>query len=424
MIGVGHYRILQTMAVTESNSRRMAGLLVSLVIGATAVRADWMPDPDAWLHEQVDRMPESVHLGGVFSAGYFEYDSRNTRDSGFRLERAVLRLDGRAGDTWAWRIAPDLRGVDTRHGLEEGWVSFMPSRRMRGRAGLVRVPLSIEHNTPPEYLSFVGYSFLPYLDGRTDVGLRLDGEFSDGLFSYDLAAVAGEGYDPNGQPREDPQYSARLVTYPLLHAPWLQGFFLMGGFAYSPSFEGEIDVASPFRNKLFDSIPIQADEAQFRHFGWGLDAGRVRLVHEFIKGSLLGVDRLDGTGQDDLDDEVNAWQATASWWLTGERYDSRPFRQEAGPPAPFPARSRGGAWELAARYSNGDIARELFRMGYTDFDVSSQEFRSISGALNWYARPDFRLTLQVVRLIADQTPQALGGQGRDTSWFAGGQWLF
>jgi phosphate-selective porin len=119
--------------------------------------------------------------------------------------------------------------------------------------------------------------------------------------------------------------------------------------------------------------------------------------------------------------------------ISGEPYDSRPFRQRDGRAGPFPARPlwgdtdqpRGwGAWELAARYSNGDIARELSDLGYVDFSEASQEFRSMVGALNWFPSEDLRFTLQVVRTIADQFPQSFGNQGRDTSWVFRTQWTF
>jgi hypothetical protein len=87
------------------------------------------------------------------------------------------------------------------------------------------------------------------------------------------------------------------------------------------------------------------------------------------------------------------------------------------------------------RYSNGDIDRDFFRFGFTDYTVSSQEFRSFDVAVNWYPFANLKAALQVVRTLADSTsrdplggggqgPEELSGQGRDTSLFLRLQYTF
>lgn len=387
---------------------------------------------DAELHELTECIPDSVRFRAILVADYVRHDPRNARDSGLRLDRAAVRLDGNFGPL-AWRVVPDLRGIDSKHGLEEAWASLEHSQALRVCLGLLKIPLGVEHAVQAEDLPFAGYSFPAYIDGRTDCALRLDGQFSQGIFSYDLTASLGAGYDLNGQQREDPQYSLRVVSYPLRASAagqprgrqidLLSGLFVGAAFSRTSDYEGELDVATPLRNKLFDTPEMLAGPSFFFHVNWGWDAGPLQLAHEFVRGSILDLQLPDGTLRD-LDDQITAWQATASWMLTGEHYDSRPYLQREGRSGPFPARPLAqsadhpagiGAWEIAVRYSNADIDRDLFVLGITDYSISSQEFRTFSGAVNWYVSRSARCTFQVVRSIADQDPAAFEGN-RDTSF--------
>jgi len=122
----------------------------------------------------------------------------------------------------------------------------------------------------------------------------------------------------------------------------------------------------------------------------------------------------------------------ALWRLTGEPYDSRPFRHRDAHRPSRPARpldgppgERGfGAVELACRYANGDMDRDFFTLGFTSYDVSSQEFRTLSGGLNWDPTPWLRISGEVVRTIADQRPGVFDSHGRDTSGLARVQLAF
>ncbi len=72
--------------------------------------------------------------------------------------------------------------------------------------------------------------------------------------------------------------------------------------------------------------------------------------------------------------------------------------------------------ELAFRYSNADIDRDLFDLGVTTYDPSSQETRTLTAALAAYLAPLTRLTLGWVGVIADHELTPFGGTGRDSSF--------
>ncbi len=383
-----------------------------------------------------------LHAGGVVVGDVVIYDDRNQRDSGARIDRAVLRFEG---SLWQldWRVAPDLKGIDTRGGFDEAWIAWaMPERFVRVSAGLMEVPLSIEHTIPEEELAFAGYAFPPYLAARTDLVLRVDGEVLDGLFYYDLSISAGEGFTRFGERVTGSQFNARTVIYPFrpldvtveglgYTVPLVSGIYFSLGYSYTDDFEGPLEVGHPFRNKLFKVDRFEASDAEFIHLGYGADLGPFALFHEFVFGGYSDVE-LPGGGEETLDDQVTAWALSGSWMITGEHYDSRPYglrtgRLRTAPRGPLfwgKDRSGPGAFELAVRYSNGDIDRDFFLLGFTDFTTSSQEFRTFSAALNWYPIENLRATFQVVRTIADQFPAAFDSHGRDTSYLFRVQYSF
>ncbi|MHC4607925.1 MAG: porin, partial [Planctomycetota bacterium] len=371
------------------------------------------------------------HLGGIFALDYVDYDSRNQRDSEFRFGRAVIVLDGTYGEDFSWRGELDLLGVETEYGFDELWGSFEFRPGMRLTAGLLEIPLGAESSIPEEDLSFTNYAFPAYLDHRTDWAVRLDGELNGGALYYDVTLALGEAFDRFGQRREDPQVSARVVFYPFsAEGPAshigeavlpLAGVFAGLGAAYTPSFRGELDIATPADSKVFHLPELRAGSSRFFHVSGGADLLFVRVMGDLVRGGLMDLDTPQG--ERDLDDQITAWQLQVSWMVTGETYDTRPYRLRDGRPKPFPAQpiwpavegEGWGALELAARYSNADVDREFFDLGFTDYNTSSQEFRSITGAVSWYPTPNARATIEVIRSIVDDDPAELGGQGRDTT---------
>lgn len=412
-----------TSGAGSGETRVEVGVLTGLVVESIPTEAG--PERDL-----------RIHVGGELAVDARDYDRRNVRDDQVRLDRARLRVDG-TYDALAWRVTGDLIGVDTRGGFEEAWASWSPDRRLRVTVGLWRAALGIEESVRTFDLAFVGPALPAYLGGRTDLTVGVDGELHEGLLSYEATFGAGEGFDAFGQRRAHPQVSLKLTSYPLRHVdlqatvlgyegvPLLAGLFVSGAYAWTPRFEGYLDVATDLRNKLFSTPRLEArDGSRFLYVGYGADFGPFRWLHETAIGSLLDLET--PSGPDDLDDQITAWAASLSWMLSGEHYDSRPHRQRDGRDRTFPARPwvpltpdgpRGyGAVEVAARYANGDIDRDFFNLGVTDFTVSSQEFRTFTAAVNWYPIWNLRCSAEVVRVIADQFPGVFRSHGRDTSF--------
>lgn len=391
---------------------------------------------------ELDRRQLHLGLDGVLALDYLELDERNRKSSGLHLERAVLRLDGWIDDFF-WRAAPDLVARDT-PGVEELWLAWQPAsleRFLRLEIGLLEVPLSLEQGIPLEELPFTDHAFPAQLDSRTDWTLRAEGELFGGTLTWDLAFSAGEGFNPHGDRVSGPRATGRLIAFPLRSLSGgsdsfvdrlLEGLFAGVSLSHAWQPAGKFTVANSLGNELFTVRRLEADRTTFLYFGYGYQFGPVRFLHEVVRG---GYDNLETpAGERDLDDQITAWAMSLSWRITGESYEYSPLdqlggrrhlvRREEGPGFPDrplwardgDARSRGpGVIEIAARYANGDIDREFFNLGFTDYTTSSQEFRTVAVALNWYPVTGLRASIQLVRTLADQFPATFDSHGRDTS---------
>lgn len=414
---------------------RAVAFAATLVLGACATAPETHVSATEGL--TVEHGVHRLHAGGVFALDYRHYDSRNARDSGFRADRAVVRVDGRHGDAWRWRVGADLRGTDTRTNLEEAWLSFAPARAFRISAGLLQMPLGVDDAPAEEDLAIIGYSSGSYIDFRTDLGIRIDGEVADGALYWAGTAAFGEGFDLTGRVQDDPRLSLQLVAFPFrpLGVDPLAGFYLSGAVAWTDGYRGDLAILTPLDNTAFFVGDLDAARARTFHLAIGIDAGPVHVSVESVPGETFEQWFGSGsgyfgvptpTGDQDFD-QVGTWELTARWTITGEPYDSRPFavRERRGRAGPFPARpvfggepdARGiGAIEAVFRYANADIDRGFFEAGFTNEMLSSQEFRTITGAVNWHLTRGARVSAQVVRTIADGAPAAFGGGGRDTSF--------
>jgi hypothetical protein len=431
---------------------RWAAASIALLVASPASARSELSPADGLVWEDAER-ELSVDVDGLFALDGVQYDERNTRDPQIRLDRALVGGHASWRDTLESRVMFDLAGIDTRDGLWEAWAAARRERVARISLGLLPISLGVEDSFQDGARSLVGYpSFASFLSGRTDLAVQLDGELAEGIFSYDLSYAFGEGFDRFGQRRGDPQLAARAVSYPLrwmdpsidvgpYHLPLLSGFFVSYGHAWLFDYDAHLDVATPLRNKLFDTERLDGRRAQTWQLGFGIDFGPLRIVHETVKGGISGLLLPSGIREDIEDDEITSWHVIVAWRITGEPYDSRPFRQRdlrrpTPPRRPLDGEgeARGiGALEVAVRYANADIDRDFQLFGIIPPNPSgggpenfrsSQEFRAFTFGINWDPTVYLRVSGQIVRVIADQHPVAFDSHGRDTSGLIRVQYAF
>jgi hypothetical protein len=364
-----------------------------------------------------------LHAGGAFAADALWQSHGHRPGSQLRVDLAALELEASYRRTWFARIVGDLEGTKTAGNLYEASLAWRPDPRLRISAGLMPLALGYEAAIAPEDLSFVGHSYSRFLAYRTDWALRVELELAEGLFAADAAYALGDGFDANGEPRRDSQLQGRLFVRPLRalagpNAGWLAsiaaGFFFGGGYAHTFDYRGELEIRSPVGTELFDTVRFEADSSRFYTVVAGFEVGPLRMFYEGTQGGYFGA--VTPVGTRDLEDQTDSWQAQLSWMLTGESYDGRLLAE--------PPRRGPNAWELALRYANGDIDRDFFAFALTSPAVSSQEFRSLSVALNWYATVCARISVELVHTQADDDIANLDGDGVDDAVLVRVQYRF
>jgi phosphate-selective porin len=193
----------------------------------------------------------------------------------------------------------------------------------------------------------------------------------------------------------------------------LSGFYLGAGFALLTDFDDPVIITNPLESRIFKTGDLDGDSGQWLHLEAGYHHGPFLIGIEDMTGSA---DDVPVAREDDEDmDELTAWVAYVSWNITGEeqRWEKGGWKTAA------PSRDAGlwGRWEIAARYSNADIDRDLFDYRLADYAVSTQECRAFSLALNWYPCRYSRLSLGWVKTSADDDIKAFDGEDQDSSFF-------
>jgi len=369
----------------------------------------------------------AVHLGGQLALDALYYDSDNVKDNGFRWQTVNLLMLGNYKDRGQFHLEPDLLGNDTRNNLYEAWAGWSLDPALRIKAGLVKVALNTEFATRQENRAALDYSFSSYLDGRYDLGLQVDGAVWSNLFWYEATAVAGHGFDLDGNSRDAAQFSIRAVAFPLsrLRFEWLKGAFAGFSLAYSPDFDDELFLATPLRSTTFATADLDGDSARWLRGEIGWYWGPLRFGAERVHGAVNDV-KVSGGGRNDFD-QLTSWSAYGAWYITGHQ-----VRWKQGRWLPPLLKSGAeqnstefdfmrlmdalGCLEIAFRYANADIDRDLFEEGLTDYGISSQEVRTATLNLNWYPRQGLVINAGWVKTIADQDLFAFGGTDRDSSF--------
>ena len=443
--GVVVYRRAEPAAVRRGPglsvpARRLAIMCVLFALGASAgaqsaEEAEPLVETDVrWL----DPLPRfglrfrglTARVGGRVVFDGTQYGPYTRRVDRIRSSDVRLRLTGDVGPLTGL-IESDLLGLRTPRNLYEAWAAWEVHPALRVAAGQFRVGLGSEYATEPRDLAFEGYSFTSYLDGRHDVGVRVDGSILDDNLYYEATATLGKGFGLEGRRRDGPMYSLRVLGRPFGFiaedgegwTSFLRGAYVGAAYAQLEDFDDPIILATPYESVVVRTPDLDARGGWWRHLEAGYHHGPVRMSWELVGGEIEDV--LVGPRRREDIDRVGSWQATLAWNLTGEEQMLHRGRWRAGardkglaliPPGAIPGRV-----EAAVRYSNADIDRALWDAGITNYAVSTQEVRTFSGTLSWSPIEDpeagrLRFSLGFERTLADHEIASLGFTNRDTSY--------
>lgn len=388
-------------------------------------------EPEATLEETLDFMGGIGHTsgsvrfqyGGRFVFDGIKYGRNNKRDSGFEMDTARFIVHAQY-ETTRMRFEPDLIGVDSPRNMRDAWVSweYYPGQCLT--AGQFMVASGTEGATREDALPLAGYGFTTYLNGRYDMGVCAEGDLLPRELWYSLTHVTGQGFGLEGRRRKSVLSSVRIVHHPFARVDeaaggaWLNGLYWGAGLAYTPDFDDPIVMVTPFESTVFTTPDLNGGSSSWLHWEAGYSAGPFRIGGERIEGSVNNVPVGNGNRVDM--DQLTAWSAYASFNFTGFEPEWEHGRwlsmREAEIDDEPTGRGRYGRWEMAARYSNMDLDRNLFIHGLTDYNPSTQEARTFSLFLNYYPVTKARIALGWVNTIADHELTTFGNTSRDSAF--------
>ena len=327
--------------------------------------------------------------------GYFQSDGRlypGTELTGgidnLLIRRARPIVEATVGRYFDFRLMPDFGGT-TPAIFDAYWDGkFVPQFTVR--AGKFKPPLGLERLQSATDISFAERGLPTNLVPSRDVGLQLAGDFSEGVFVYQLGIFNGVPDLANGGDdlSNAKDFAARVFVQPFKRGT-LQG--LGFGVAGSTGFERGSTAATglptyrtPGQQTLFryasstttpaNNVFANGERTRLSPQGY-FYTGALGLLGEYVM-SRNEVTQAGVTAKL----EHTAWQTIGSYFLTGEKAG---FRSPT-PKRPFDLKEGGfGALELVGRYGELSLDPAAFPV-YASPSSSAQKAKAWGVGVNWH----------------------------------------
>lgn len=345
----------------------------SLAMAAPAMAEDGVAlDTDGLTLKEGD---VELTLGGRLHLDAVTYDAQ-TSDSVADWRRARLELSASFGEILDIRVDREFAGTD---GWRNVWARIRPVDGVEIKGGNVIVPFSLEDMQSSNSIPFVERSLVNALTPKFGLGALA-------TVSDDNWTISG-GYFDDALDDEDGQATERG-----------RGFAGRASFAPAKSRQGFLHLALAYEHRSFQpgetlsfssnpgsllapsliSTGTIASPSKMDNFGGEFAYARksLQVQGQYVKSKL----------KRDLDPKLDydGWYLQGSWMVTGERYR---YSSRAGLPSGPNIGKKGGAVELAARYSELDL---------DDATLDSGQAKAITFAANWYINRNIRLMANYV----------------------------
>ncbi|HXT00719.1 MAG TPA: porin [Elusimicrobiota bacterium] len=348
-----------------------------------------------------------LRLGGVLQSDdrAFLTAAPNGADE-FLVRRARIYVEGVIQDHIEFRILPDFASGQSL--LQEAWVDFNDLPELRLQAGKMKAPLSLERLVADVDTLFVERGLPQDIAPNRDVGAQLHGQLFNRRAEYALAVVNGaaDGASDDADSDNNKDFVGRLFLTPFRGSG--PALFEDLGVGMAGSYGRQRDGGAA-------GLPAYSSEAQLPFFSYltGVAAAgeRERLMPQAywyagpfgVLGEYVSSSQQVAKGAASTTLTNRAWQAAASWVLTGEK---RAY-EGVKPKTNFDPKNRGwGAFELAGRYSALWIDRAAFPV-YASPTASARRADAESAGLNWYLNGNVRVAVDYLRTVYAGGPRYL-----------------
>jgi phosphate-selective porin OprO/OprP len=339
----------------------------------------------------------------------------------FILRRVRPTFEGTFGGIYDFRFTPDFGGG--RSIIVDAYAAARFNPGFVVTAGKFKPPVGLERLQSGADIRFIERGLPTNLVPNRDLGVQFSGDFSGGVFSYQLGyfngVTDGNSSDNLGSPDIESDtggdYAARVFFQPFVNS---DNFNLRGlGFGVGATYQDLPGVPTNTYLSAYRSPGQQSVFAYRANTATGTtpnnatfaDGERLRLAPQFYyyRGSfgVLGEyyqveqDVSRNVGGVTLSDSLtnSSWQTQFSWFITGEEEAFRGFT----PGSTFqPGKPGLGAFELVARYHELDVDDDAFVGGANSFANPATAISKESAfglGLNWYPWNTLKLSLNYER---------------------------
>jgi len=305
-------------------------------------------------------------------------------DDTFLLRRVRPTIEGSLGKLVGFRLTPEFAGDSA--SIVDAYVDLKFDPAFTVRAGKVKGPVGLERLQSGNAIALIERGFPTELAPNRELGVQAQGELADARLSYVLGVYNGapdgrDGATSNSDGRFE--YAGRLFFEPVKGI----GFGIGGsvgdkegaGNAFLPRYrtQGQQQFFNYRAAVAADGRHSRISPQGYAYAGpFGLQAEYIRSRQELV---------LAGTR---ATLENSAWQATASWVLSGEDAGFRGVK----PARAFDADGGWGAFELVGRYGVLDIDDDAFPL-FADPSLTSRRAREWALGLNWYLNSNLKLVV-------------------------------
>lgn len=309
----------------------------------------------------------------------------------FLLRTARPTIEGSLGKLVGFRFTPEFAGDSA--SIVDAYVDLRFDPAYTLRVGKFTSPVGLERLQSSSALSDVERGLASELAPNRDIGAQLQGAVAEGGFSYALGVFNGsvDGRDAaTTNPDDEFEYAGRVFFEPFKNSAnvWSGLGFGIGASIGDKEGSGNNFLPryrTPGQVQFFNyRSTVSADGRQSRYSpqGYYYRNGFGLLAEYIVSAQQVSV----GGVHADLSNK--AWQATASYVLTGE---DASYRGVAKPLRPFsPGAGGWGAFEVVGRYGVLEIDEDAFPL-FADPSLSAGKASSWTAGLNWYLNSNLKL---------------------------------
>lgn len=337
-----------------------------------------------------------MKVGGLIQSWLHAFpENGRTGNSNFSLRRARLVLDGTLFDFIDFRVMPEFG--EGRAFLQDAYIDLHLRPQFRLRTGKFKTPYSLERLQAASDVPFLERSIAGNIIPIRDVGVMLMTDPGNSGFEWELAILNGVVDNAAGDGNADNalEFAARFFYQPFRSRPTSRLRGLGFGAAATTG-----STTEPLSGQTFRT----AGRSAFFRFADGVfgDGERTRFAPQFfyytgsfgILGEHFTTRQEIRKGTAATKSTTNGFNIQATYILTGE---STSFRNPV-PRHPYdPATGRGGAYELAIRYSQFRADSDAFSLGLVDPITSADKADAFTIGINAYLNRQLKAQLNYER---------------------------